>query len=83
MPTCDTCGNDYERAFHVTTHDDRQLTFDSIECAAHQVAPRCSHCACVILGHGIQAGEEIFCCAHCARHAGSAGARDNVTAGVA
>lgn len=82
MATCDTCGNDYPLAFEVITHDGRRLTFDSIECAAHKVAPRCAHCDCTVLGHGVQAGSEIFCCANCARHTG-AQAQDNVAAGGA
>lgn len=79
MAACDTCGNDYDRAFRLTTHDGRELTFDSIECAAHAVAPTCPHCDMRVLGHGIQVGDEFFCCAHCARHAGVVSARDRVT----
>ena len=44
MTTCDGCGNDDEMAFTVRTHAGRDYTFDSIECAAHVVAPRCAHC---------------------------------------
>ena len=47
--------------------DDKSATFDSIECAAAQLAPECAHCGCRILGHGIETPEAIFCCAHCAR----------------
>src|SRR5262245_3628381 len=40
---CETCGNDYDKAFQVTkggvTH-----TFDSFECAIHALAPTCAHC---------------------------------------
>ncbi|WP_235735895.1 hypothetical protein [Nocardioides alcanivorans] len=83
MPTCDTCGNDYDAAFHVTTHDGSSFTFDSIECAAHRIAPRCAHCECTVLGHGIQVGAEVFCCANCARHVGADEARDRVVNGGA
>ena len=79
MTACDTCGNDYAKAFALTTSGGDAYTFDSIECAAEKVAPRCAHCDCRILGHGIEAGSGIFCCAHCARHAGVEGARDNTT----
>lgn len=79
MAVCDTCGNDYERAFRLTTHDGRELTFDSIECASHRIAPECPHCHCRVLGHGIQVGDEVYCCAHCARDAGIESARDRVT----
>ena len=27
-----------------------RLVFDSFECAIHALAPRCSHCACRIIG---------------------------------
>lgn len=71
MATCDTCGNDYDKTFTVS-RDDRSWTFDSIECAASELAPVCAHCRCRILGHGVEAGDQIFCCAHCASRAGHA-----------
>ena len=43
MPICDTCGNDYDKAFTVTREDGRTATFDSIECAAVGLAPACAH----------------------------------------
>ena len=77
MATCETCGNEYDKAMEITvagaTH-----TFDSFECAIHAIAPRCAHCGCTILGHGIEADGEMFCCAHCARRAGAEGAADRV-----
>jgi hypothetical protein len=43
MARCETCGNDYDKAFQVsmngTTH-----TFDSFECAIHALAPTCDNC---------------------------------------
>jgi hypothetical protein len=33
------------------------------------MAPRCAHCNCRIIGHGVDEGGKIFCCSHCARHA--------------
>ena len=50
MATCDVCGNDYHQAFTVTQADGTTSTLDSFECAIHQVAPRCAHCGCTILG---------------------------------
>lgn len=77
MPICDVCGNDYARSFQVTTADGRQFNFDSLECAAHQIAPACVHCNCKIFGHGIETPDGIYCCAHCARHVGASNAVDN------
>lgn len=77
MATCDTCGNDYANAFEVRTADGRQFTFDSIECAVSSIAPECVHCGCRILGHGIQDGDRVFCCAHCARKSGVDAVADN------
>jgi hypothetical protein len=77
MATCDVCGNEYDRAFSVTTAGGESFTFDSIECAAHRIAPACAHCGCRILGHGVQADGAVFCCANCARQAGVAGVSDN------
>ncbi len=44
------------------------MTFDSFECAIHAMAPTCAHCGCKIVGHGVEAGGEVYCCAHCAEH---------------
>ena len=69
MNNCECCGNTYDKAFEVsiggTTH-----TFDSFACAIHVLAPRCAKCAVPIIGHGVEARGQYFCCAHCARHAG-------------
>jgi hypothetical protein len=73
---CDTCGNHYDKAFTVTWADGRTATFDSVECAAVQLAPECAHCGCRILGHGIETPEAIFCCAHCARKDSNADVND-------
>ncbi|MFB9834511.1 hypothetical protein [Actinoallomurus acaciae] len=44
--------------------------FDSFECAIQRMAPVCEHCQCRIVGHGVEAGDRFFCCAHCARESG-------------
>ncbi len=76
MPKCDSCGNDYERAFTVTMNG-ATYSFDSFECAIHKLAPTCAHCGCRIIGHGVQAQNTIYCCAHCAAGAGQHGLVDN------
>lgn len=67
MNTCDVCGNTYDKTFEVT-QGDRRGTFDSFECAIHAMAPRCRHCECRAIGHGVEKDGHIFCCAHCAGH---------------
>src|SRR3954465_12698971 len=81
MAIFDTCGNHYDKSFTVTFSDGRPndkwfsvpfsggraATFDSVECAAVQLAPECAHCGCRILGHGVETPDGMFCCAHCAR----------------
>lgn len=69
MARCEICGNEYDKAFTVT-RGDRSATFDSFECAVHAMAPQCDLCGCRVLGHGVEAGDRIFCCAHCARESG-------------
>jgi hypothetical protein len=69
MAICATCGNDYDKAFTITRGGE-SATFDSFECAAHAMAPTCEHCGCRILGHGVEADDHIYCCAHCARESG-------------
>lgn len=75
MARCDTCGNDYDKTFEVRKNG-QSFTFDSIECAAHALAPKCEHCGCRILGHGVEDGGSIYCCASCARETGHTGVRD-------
>lgn len=77
MGRCDTCGNEYDKSFEVI-QGGRRYTFDSIECAVHMIAPRCAHCECAILGHGVEGEGKIYCCANCAKHDGTSGLRDRV-----
>lgn len=75
MAQCDQCGNDYDKAFQLTK-DGRTWTFDSFECAIQACAPSCAHCNCRVIGHGMEAGGKIYCCAHCAHESGAAELRD-------
>jgi hypothetical protein len=77
MATCDVCGNEYDKAFTVK-QGDRSGTFDSFECAIHAMAPQCAHCGCRIIGHGVEGGGSMFCCAACAERAGVAGLADRI-----
>lgn len=70
MARCDLCGNDYDKAFQLTSSDGQTRTFDSFECAIHVIAPTCSHCGCKIVGHGLESDGVMYCCAHCARESG-------------
>jgi hypothetical protein len=76
MAKCEVCGNDYARSFEVIAAGQTHV-FDSFECAIHRLAPQCAHCGCRIVGHGIEAGERFFCCAHCARRSGVSAAVDH------
>src|SRR5271166_4386534 len=80
MARCETCGNDYDKAFQVsmngTTH-----TFDSFECAIHALAPTCDNCGIHIVGHGLEKEGTFFCCDHCAEVKGVTGLRDRIGAG--
>lgn len=78
MPTCDTCGNDYDKAFSVTTASGDSYVFDSIECAARKLAPNCDQCGVRILGHGLEADGTFFCCDHCAKQQGIMGLNDRM-----
>ncbi|GAB3339648.1 hypothetical protein [Marilutibacter aestuarii] len=77
MATCDVCGNEYDKAFTVTTAWGSG-TFDSFECAIQRTAPTCAHCSCRVIGHGVEADGTVYCCAHCARHNGVKGLDDRV-----
>lgn len=77
MGRCETCGNDYDKAFEVVMGGDRHV-FDSFECAIAALAPRCTHCGCRIIGHGMESDGEMYCCAHCAKGEGVTTVRDRV-----
>lgn len=77
MPTCEVCGNDYDKALEINI-EGRSHYFDCFECAIHALAPACDHCGCKIIGHGIESNGAFFCCAHCAHEEGVAAAVDRV-----
>ncbi|MBB4533857.1 DNA-directed RNA polymerase subunit RPC12/RpoP [Rhizobium etli] len=70
MAKCDQCGNDYDKAFQVNLGNET-YTFDSFECAIQKLAPACPHCGVRIIGHGVEQGDIIYCCAHCAEQEGA------------
>jgi phage terminase large subunit GpA-like protein len=78
MARCDVCGNEYDKSFEIRMRE-RTYTFDSFECAIHALAPVCAHCQCRIVGHGVEAGKNIYCCAHCASQMGTSELRDRAS----
>jgi hypothetical protein len=68
MASCEVCGNTYDKSFKVVVTGGQEHVFDSFECAIHALAPRCDHCGCRIVGHGMEAtrAKKVYCCAHCA-----------------
>lgn len=69
MARRDVCGNDYRRAMEIR-YQNSVGTYDSFECAIQKIAPVCEHCRCRVIGHGVEHGDRIFCCAHCAEKSG-------------
>jgi hypothetical protein len=81
MARCEVCGNEYDKSFEITVAGQRH-TFDAFECAIYALAPECEHCGCKIIGHGVEVGNAMYCCAHCAKTAkataGAGAVRDRV-----
>jgi hypothetical protein len=75
MAICETCGNDYDKAFTVQLNGAAH-TFDSFECAIQALAPTCDHCGCRVVGHGVEKDDVIYCCVHCAKDEGVNELRD-------
>lgn len=75
MAICETCGNDYDKAFDVVMNGVSH-TFDSFECAMNALAPTCARCGVRIVGHGMEKEGEFFCCNHCAEQRGVSEMRD-------
>ena len=75
MAICEVCGNDYDSPIEISGPGGPRI-FDSFECAIHALAPTCAHCGIRVLGHGVQEGGRVYCCAHCARAEGATEVRD-------
>jgi hypothetical protein len=75
MTPCEVCGNEYDKAFQVTAAGITHV-FDSFECAIHKLAPRCEHCGCAIVGHGMEPAGRFCGCGTCARRAAAHGLAD-------
>ena len=75
MKTCECCGNKYDKCFDVTMNG-KTFSFDSFECAIQKLAPTCAHCGVRIVGHGVEQGDVIYCCAYCARQEGAGALTD-------
>jgi hypothetical protein len=75
--TCEVCGNEYDKCFEVRRDGETHI-FDSFECAIHALAPKCSHCGCRIIGHGMEIDGVFYCCAHCASAKGIDGFEDRL-----
>jgi hypothetical protein len=73
---CEVCGNEYDKTFQVTMQAGGAHTFDCLECAIQALAPRCDNCGVRIVGHGVESGTRMYCCAHCAHQKGVPEARD-------
>ena len=76
MAKCEVCGNEYSRVLRIT-QDGVTHSFDSFECAIHLLAPKCGHCDCKVIGHGVEANGVVYCCAHCAHAKGAVRIADN------
>ena len=78
MNVCENCGNNYDKAFKVVMNNQEHI-FDSFECAINQLAPLCEHCQSRIIGHGVEAAGQMFCCSHCAAQMGVKSLKDRAT----
>ncbi len=77
MERCDNCGNAYERNFKVIMSG-KEYSFDCFECAINKLAPHCKACDTRIIGHGLEDGLDMYCCAGCARMHGVTDLKDHV-----
>ena len=77
MPTCEVCGNDYDKCFEVRRNHVTHV-FDCFECAIHALSPVCQHCGVRVVGHGVEVTGLIFCCASCATRHGVHGFTDRI-----
>lgn len=76
MAQCEVCGNEYANPIEVRQNGATHV-FDSFECAIHGMAPTCDNCGVRVVGHGIEADGQVFCCAPCAGAQGVRGVADH------
>jgi len=60
LQTCEVCGNEYDKPLEILVNGISHY-FDCFECAIHELAPKCSHCGCRIIGHGVEASGVMYC----------------------
>ncbi|HRE09706.1 MAG TPA: hypothetical protein PK605_00900 [Ignavibacteria bacterium] len=77
MAKCMKCGNEYDKSFEIKMNE-RIYIFDSFECAISELAPRCKHCGCIVIGHGLENDGIIYCCSNCAVSEGETKLSDRV-----
>ena len=77
MAICETCGNDYDKAFQVVMNGQAH-TFDSFDCAIHALAPSCKHCGRASSDTVLERDGTYYCCDHCAEEEGVTGLRDRL-----
>ena len=81
MAQCELCGNEYDKTITVIFKGQQHI-FDCFECAIQALAPVCRHCHCRVIGHGVEAGGQIYCCANCASQEGVRGLSDRSEPGL-
>ena len=72
---CEVCANEHTAAFEVVSGGVAHI-FDSMECAARALVPRCAHCGGTIFGHGVAGADVSLCSARCAEIAAGIGFGD-------
>ena len=63
---CVNCGVNIEKDY-ILFINGSEFTFDSFECAINFVAPRCLNCNTIVMGRGVQMGNDIFCSKECSK----------------
>ena len=62
---CEVCGKGGDHCFEVHLGGERHI-FDSFECAIRGLMPICPLCGSMILGSGVQVGDQLYCSHACA-----------------
>ena len=60
---CENCGLNIEKDYILFVNG-REFTFDSFECAANFVAPRCTYCNSIMAPEA-EYSSKSFCCLFC------------------
>lgn len=71
MLRCEACTGNHAKKSYLTVA--RTRTFSNYDFAIPCCMPTCPYCGCTIRSYSVEAGDDYYCCTHCAQSASEEG----------